>query len=359
MQILQSNQNILFYGGNISKKSLMNGVNESRKNNLKKFVDKVSAPALKSSPETILKACGITYCTLKNRKINLAYGYNGGFYIINPHIDISDSFTNYITNDFAKIYIANSIVNFPDKLGGLTNYVNMVKKIKRQDIIQKALKIHTFEMNDEIDIQKQLKAANNLSKLTGINIERKDLFFINDETFYYDKPSNRVFSIKASADNLKFANSTLRTCEFILDNSGNTIGYNLNDWNFYRMSKNDYTYIEQQEPSVELKTILDNDNNVLLAEGYRFGNAKPTEEEELSMEIVVDFLKKRLNIKNLNKDNLQLVKFRNNDNIVNTRIGYYDPTLGTSFIFNKNGKFLHQLEYSRDSLGNIVSCTDV
>ena len=125
------------------------------------------------------------------------------------------------------------------------------------------------------------------------------------------------------------------------------------------MNKNNYQYVEQQKPSVDLKPVFDNDNNAILAEGFRFGNAKFTSEVEFGAEEVIYFLKERLNIKNINKNDLQIIKYKDNNNVINTRIGYYDPTIGSSFIFNKNGKFLYQMEYSKDFSGNITSCTRI
>ena len=55
-------------------------------------------------------------------------------------------------------------------------------------------------------------------------------------------------------------------------------------------------------------------------------------------------------------DRLQFVKFYDDQDRVQTRICYYDSTLGTSMVYDTNGNYLYQMEYNKDSEGNIYSC---
>ena len=319
--------------------------------------ESISSEAIKEltevipSADDILKSFGITYCKGKDHKINIACGYNGGFYIVKSRIDIS--------RDDGKSFIINAIRNQPYILGGFLNYKDLVRDVKRQDIIKKGLQVHTFELNNDVEYHQRFVAADNLSKYTGKYLDIKDLFYIENDAFYYDKASGKVYSVNLYSKNTKNIKLTYRTCEFIKDKQGNAIGYTLDDYDFYHVERKKYEYLEQQTPSQELKPILGNDNNKLLAEGFRFGNAKITYKELEGAKKVVDILVKKLDTICLSKNDLQIIKFKDKKGDINTRISYYDPTIGNSFVFDKEGKYLYQLEYNRDTHGQIIACAKI
>jgi len=303
------------------------------------------------SADDYLKSIGITYCKIKDDVLSIACGYNNGFYMLRPKFKL--------TEDIAKAYLANSMETKSVLLGGLPNYIDLVKKYKRQDIIQKGLKLHTYELNCDVTPSQKVDAAYNLSKYTKKKIDKNNLFYIENEAFYYDKYAEKVYSVNLFSRETRNTQPVFRTCEFKKDEKGNTIGYKVNDYNFYYTAKEDFEYIEQQTPSEKLKPILNYENNKLFAEGFRFGNAEATQKETIGKESAIKFLKTKLKLYNVKPDDIKVVRYKDKNNDINTRLSFYDPTIGRSFVYDKNGKYLYQLEYNKNPNGEITSCTRI
>ena len=117
------------------------------------------------------------------------------------------------------------------------------------------------------------------------------------------------------------------------------------------------SYIEQQKPSTKLKAIAEPDNNKEFAEAFRFGNSTPAYKAKMAIPSVLEHLSKMIGKHNLTSENLQIVKFFDKEKNINTRICYYDSSIGNSFVYNSDGKYLYRLEYNKDSEGNITSAT--
>ena len=300
-----------------------------------------------SDIDNLLKEKGITYCQAVDNMINIAFGRNNGFFRIATVIKLD--------SNQAKEYIFKTLLSDSAAFGGLTNYQQMVARLKRQDIINKGLKIHTYELNNNIPLHKKEVAASNIGSSINKDISVKDVFFINNDIFYYDIPSKTAYS--ANIDNQsEFVKPKLRFCTFKTNSNGQAIGYKTSDWDLYARNYIEKEYIEQQEPSTKLPSVVSLDNNKDFAEAFRFGNAKKDDRLSKAIPIVKKHLSDKANI-DVTEEKLQLIKFFNKDNRITRRIGYYDSTTGRSIIYNDEGKYMYQLEYNKDPFGNITSST--
>ena len=315
-----------------------------------------AAAAVTTSVQTLnsqLKSNGITYFNAKDNVINVASGYNGGYYTIRTAY-------HHPSEISAKDYIISAITNKHESAGGLYNYMNLVKDIKRQDIIQKGLKIHTYELNNNVKPDDRIMAAAKLSGVVGYTVLQNQLFFIDEEAYYYDNDEKTAYTINFTTQvgNVK---PMVRTCKFITDNKGNTVGYKVKDWNTYQWGYAENEYIEQQEPSIKPERIANPENNKLYAEAFRFGNStvKDYYRANAGVPIVLDYLSKKFKIKNIDENSLQIVRFYNKNKDIQTRICYYDPTIGQSFVFMPNGAYMYQMDYNKDSFGNIIACNKI
>ena len=151
-------------------------------------------------------------------------------------------------------------------------------------------------------------------------------------------------------------NSTIRTCEFKTDARGNAIGCKVNAMDLFQERYVESEYLEQQKVSEELPKIADKSNNKLFAEAFRFGNMEePNAKQSNGIKNVIKHLERCLNV-SASKENLQFVKFYDNNKNIKYRINYYDPSVGRSLVYNEEGKYMYQMEYNRDNFGNIVAC---
>ena len=298
--------------------------------------------------EKILRKHSITYCVQKSDSIKIASGYNNGFYIIKPQIKVAPEHT--------KEYLALALEKNSTFLGGLKNYMYLVKNIKRQDIVQRGLKTHSYELNCNIDPDLREIAAVNLSRLSKESISSKDLFFIDNEAFYYDKDYNTVYSINVFANQTETVKPTFRKCVFMTNASGRAIGYTTTEWDVFQDRVINTTYKEQQEPSDPLPKIADSANNKLFAEAFRFGNTKSDLILERSIPYVLKYLTEKNGVKNPQKEDLQFIKFFDKDKNIVKRIGYFDSTTGRSLIYDKDGRYMYQLEYDKNPFGSITAC---
>ena len=51
-----------------------------------------------------------------------------------------------------------------------------------------------------------------------------------------------------------------------------------------------------------------------------------------------------------------LAKFYDKEKNIQHRVCYYDSTIGRSFVYNDEGKYMYQMEYNKDDFGKIVAC---
>ena len=307
---------------------------------------------LKLEVEKTLKKLGITYCEVNNNILNATAGYNGGFYSIK---------NDYIVEpELLKIYFAQTLINNDTSaFGGLVNYKTMVNQLKRQDIIQKGLQVHTYKMNNKISPEQSYFAAVNISKLTSKYIKPKNLFFIDSEAFYYDELEKTVYSVNALAPTSEKMNKTFRTCKFVTDVNGNAIGYTTKGNDIFKLQETETVYKEQQEASCQLPEIAAPECNKLFAEAFRFGNANNIISAKIkySTPLVLKHLYERVGINCPTSEQLQIVKFYDKDKNILKRICYYDSATGRSLVYNDDGKYLYQMEYQKDMFGNITACS--
>lgn len=299
--------------------------------------------------KNLLKEKGITYCEAEGNTIRAASGYNGGFYAL--------KFNASLSPELLKVYFAHELMeaNNP-KLGGLLNYKDMISHLKRQDIVQKGMQQHTYELNNNVPPEQVKLAAECLSKMSKKYVKPKKLFFIENEAHYYDPVDRIVYTVNAMSQTLFKMKPTYRSCEFIVDKNGNAIGYKLNAKNVFTSSPTT-EFQEQQKPSDILPEIADSVNNKLFAESFRFGNAKPYFKTEKAIPAVQKHLVERVGLPMPGRNELQFVKFYNNDKQILNRVCYYDSSTGRSFVYDNTGKYLHQIEYNKDAYGNIVACS--
>ena len=143
-------------------------------------------------------------------------------------------------------------------------------------------------------------------------------------------------------------------CSFITNQKGQVIGYKNKSWDLYSRNLLEKEYLEQQMPSTKLPSIISMNNNKDFAEAFRFGNASKDERLSKGIPVVLEHLANKAKIY-ATESELQLIKFFNKDNRITRRIGYYDSSTGNSIIYNEEGKYMYQLEYNKDSFGNIIA----
>ena len=298
-----------------------------------------------SADERAIKDRGITYCSLIGEQINIGAGYNNGYFTfrISPNVN----------SDNIKSYLA-YLLNYKNSLGGLQNYMDMVKDLKRQDLIRKGLRIHTYEVNTNIPEHLKVRALPALKKTLGYKVNEDELFYIENNAYFYNKINKTAYEVSLDIK----ANTGLVTpvtkCEFITDANNNTIGYKRVSWDIYKCDNTENLYIEQQAPGKTLNTIAQFSNNKEMAEAFRFGNSSPKYTTKKSLPNIIRILSPKIN-KDLAEDSFVFVRYYDRDNNIQSRICYYDPSIGTSFVFNTDGKFMHKIEYIRNSEGGIIT----
>ena len=106
----------------------------------------------------VLQDKGLTYCNVVDNTVHVAAGYNGGYYSVN--------FDTKLSPTLLKIYFTQILQEGNDvKLGGLFKYKSMVADLKRQDIIQKGMRLHAYEMNNNVLKDQADMAAKCLSEM--------------------------------------------------------------------------------------------------------------------------------------------------------------------------------------------------
>ena len=295
-----------------------------------------------------LKFLGITSCDTDDGAINLCSGYNNGYYKIKT--------STLFSKDQAKEFVLSTLSRDYSAFGGLMNYMEMVKDLKRQDIIQKGLKIHTYEINSNVYNSNAELAAEKLSKFLKRKIKTKDLFFVEDDAYYYDSLTKTCYAVNMATKNSTLDKEAILTCKFILNDKRNTIGYDVKYWDAYKWGSNEAHYQEQQKPSIKLKPVAEPENNQEYAEAFRFGNSEKNFRIKNGIPNVFEHLTRRLGIQNPTEDMLQIVKFYDKDKNIKARICYFDSTIGNSLVYNEDGKYMYQMGYNKDHEGNIISC---
>lgn len=299
--------------------------------------------------DDFLLSQGFTYSSENDNVLNLAAGYNGGHFMI--------ELNHYIARYGLKEYVARVLMDFPASFSGLMQYKNCVQDLKRQDLIQKGLGIHTYKMNTDLNLEEKLAGAKNLSRYLKQKIEYKDVFFIDSNAYYYNPKTRTVYSTAFDDNNLKRVKPIVEECFFLTDKNGNAVGYKLKHYNPYFRKIVEETYMEQSEPSYKLKSVVDYRNNVEMAEAFRFGNNEPDYRFRKALPNVLNHLSERVKVKNPNTEDIQYIKFSDKNNDVVTRFGYYDPTIGRSLIYDADGRYMYQMEYIKDGYGKINACS--
>ena len=338
------------YNNYITKKFLEANKNKINDLSREKATMEKSATALSDlNFDKILKSKGIYLCQTNDNLINISGGYNGGFYIIKSNFPF--------TEIAAKDYILQSVNGVRTLAGGLANYMDMVKDIKRQDIIQKGLKIHTYELDNNVPESDKKMAAYELSKYLKYYIKQKDLFFVDGEAFYYDSNEKTAYGLNLNTMKMNME-PVVRVCKFKTDRRGNAIGFNTTDWDSYQWQVREIEYSEQTQPSTNLPRIANSENNRLFAEAFRFGNSRIQDNNRLkiSTPTVLEHLSKKVGIV-ADINDLQFTQFYDSSNQIQTRICYYDSSTGRSLIYNKDGNYMYQMEYNKDNDGNIIACS--
>ena len=328
-----------------------------------KIISEADAPIKKDfahlkenfSIEAILKANGITYCNAKGGTVHASAGYNGGFYSLklsNPYIEESP--------DALKLLFADALANDNFmRLGGFLNYKKMVGLLKRQDIILKGLQQHTYELNTNVKPETAETVADYISTFSNKFVRPRDLFFINNDAYYYDYLDKTVHSVSTTVQEYSIK-PTYRVCKFFTDDKGNATGFSLTAQDLFLDQPTETIYKEQMKISDTLPSVADSVNNKLFAEAFRFGNTtKYNVRLQSGIDTVLNHLRTRVKVTNPTEEDLQVIKYYDNDKNIVSRICYYDPTTGRSLVYNENGKYLHQIEYIKDDFGNITSCMKV
>ena len=298
----------------------------------------------------LLKPSDISYCEAKDGYLNLAFGYNNGFYRVKSELTGNE--------EELKSIIAYNINKKPILFGGLINYEKLVEDVKRQDIVQKGLMQHGYELNDEVSTEMAVVAASRLSKLLKRRINPEYLFFIDSDSYYYDRLDKTVYSIDAFSRNLSNIGATLRICTFETDSNGSAVGYKLIYPNIFTQARHEAKYKEQQSVSEKLPRVADTDNNKLYAEAFRFGNMEsPNSRQKNAVPKIMGHLIYRVGIKNPDETKLQFVRYYDKDKNIIYRINYYDSTTGRSLVYNDDGKYMYQMQYEKDDFGNIRTCS--
>lgn len=330
----------------ITKKMLEPTIKKAAKNDT--FVKGASTILSAAAVTELLSEFGLTYFNVKDETIYSAAGYNGGFFSL--------KFNNTPSESIPTIFVQGLLKEGRTAFGGLLNYKDMTEDLKRQDIIQKGLQLHTYEMNPNIPLEMIYYASSKLSNLTKKTIKHDDLFFIDSEAFYYDKLEKTAYSLDVSQKKYEKTNPTLRICKFETDDRGNAIGYTTTAMNLFIRKPTETSYREQLSVSEELPDVADKNNNKLYAEAFRFGNAKNLYINKDAISSVLKHLEERVKVSSPASDMLQFVKLYDKQGNKVKRICYYDPTIGRSLVYNEEGKYIYQMEYNRDSFGNIVAC---
>lgn len=345
--------NITFGVNDYIKKSVLYEANKTKKQ-IGPTAEKMAAATLGTMAtiegiDALLKENGITYCKADENSINIASGYNGGFYTIKTPFEME--------NQQARTFVAQTLVRKSSAFGGLKNYIDMVHDLKRQDIIQKGLRIHTYELNTNVKLDARVKAASDFSNILNKQINEDDLFFIENEAFFYDKLTRTAYGINLEAQ--AYTNPITTICEFKIDGKNNAIGYKNSGWDSYKWGNLDKEYTEQQEPSPTLPKIANQDNNKDMAEAYRFGNAALEDNfrVKVGMPKVIEHLTNKVKVPFISENQLHFTRFYDNNKEPQTRICYYDPTIGRSLVYSPEGKYLYQMEFNRDSKGNVYACS--
>ncbi len=299
----------------------------------------------------ILRENGLTYCSADENTIHTAAGYNGGFYSVNYGVQA--------TPEQLKAYFAQTLLDHDYlRQGGMLNYKEMINHLKRQDIIQKGLQLHTYELNTEVTEEDAKDVAYTMTKLSKKFIKPKKLFFIGNDAFYYDYIDKTAYSIPLNTSSCKSAASAFRTCQFITDSKNNTIGYTQNSYDLFQKNRVDKTYEEQQALSDVLPPVADASNNKLYAEAFRFGNTEQYNRQvDQVFPSIYDHLERKLGIDYVTKDMLQVVKLQDKNERPVFRICFYDSSIGRSLVYDEQGKYLFQMQYHKDAFGKIIACS--
>lgn len=299
-----------------------------------------------------LKEKGISYLKSEGNMLIAATRKNGAFYKIEYPI----SFTS--PNAEIDLLWAELNGDKDSMIKGLRNYKECVDDLGRQDIINKALNVDTYELNTKVSNLKKSASTALIRRHTKKDIKVDDLFFIGGDAVYYDKLTKAIHVVKIVESVFHGEVQKVYTYHFLSDDKGNTIGYENDLWNVYIQTVKHNEYKEQQEPSEKLPECVEDTNNKLFAESCRFGNAVPAYKTKKAIPDVLKHLEK-VGFENVTEADLQFVKAKTSRYKGGEEyylINYYNPKSGMSLVYNDEGKYMYQLEYVKNAEGKIISC---
>ena len=301
-----------------------------------------------------LKEMGITLCTTDNDNIIVSGPHTGFFQVKKPEF-----VTNIDANkDIPKEIIVQELQYDGEHkvfIGGLLNYKRSVDNMGRQDIINKGLGITDCTIRPNVDLSSRMTALKDFAvKLNNTGIGIHNLFFIGDEAFYYDKSDDAIYSMLLKKQGE--GKSLINKCKFILNENNKAIGYQREYWDLFKNDFTTKTYMEQQAPSEKLPEFADSEDCKMYAESARFGNAVQLPyHNQNAQENVVSHLH-RIGFPNAKSSDLQILKKKDKMGNTDYNILFYNDNSGRSLVYNKEGKYMYQLEYEKDYDGNIINC---
>ena len=298
-------------------------------------------------PQELIKQKGITYINNNGLKIDIATGQKGFFTITSPY---------EVPKEYLRDYVAKRLVYNPKEFNSLGAYIDCVNDLKRQDIIMRAVDISTYELNPIITDTQHVGAFVCLSKKVPDNDIYTEIFYINNNAFYYDTVEKTLYKLRANLDANNLNEKNIVTCKFISDKDGNIIGYNKKEWDLYAGAFKETSYCEQTEPSQKLPGIVKKSNDKLYAEAFRFGNAEKDIKMLKGIKPTLEHLENKARVKNINEGKLTFVKFYDDNNNIQRRICYYNPESGRTIVYNEFGQYLNQIEFIKNKNGEITTC---
>lgn len=309
-------------------------------NNIKEFNN------LRELPKEIEDA-GITRCTFKDGEVMIATNKNDAFYKIKlPRIPLDTTLKDILSEE-----LNGGETSF---IKGFKNYKDCVDNLGRQDIVRKGLGIRTYELDNDVPKETKQFAANLIARHSKIATSPNDLFFIDNNAYYYDKINKTAYIVNSLENIPQKGKKDVYECKFITDSNGHAIGYDRDSFSIYYQSKIKDKYMEQTEPSESLPDYVDVNKNKLFAEACRFGNYRISSRTKEGIPFVLSKLKE-LGFKNVTEADLQIVRGMNKDKNF-CLINYYNPLSGKSLTFNAEGEFIFQTEYEKNENGQILFC---
>lgn len=251
-------------------------------------------------------------------------------------------------DEAANIFVLGELEN-SQNFYGIGAFTKMSDSFRRIDIVKKGLRINSNELLYASREKKQ-EMAEKMSKKLHKYISPRDIFYTSNEFYYPDIHNKTVYGARNRKGAL--TDYDISTCKFITDSDSNIIGYEQTVYDVLKEGLVTKTYKEQQAPIYVLPDIVEKENPFAFAQACRFGNCKLTDRYSEAVHNIKSKLS-TIGLKDINTERLQGIKFTDGDK-KGMYIGYYSPKNGRSLIFNREGKFVCQLEYIKNENGEII-----